>query len=250
MSLSPTNQPTNNSVTDAMDESSTAPDSYLSVRLTIPATEWSLVESKLLYDVPIYIGYPHVGGLGENAHFHILIPSYDKIELLRQRIKRGFKQFGEGNALYAIKSNTNGLLHGIQYCGHENTVPYVKGEFCDQWVNDAPKWEQKMTQTKIGEKRKAVHEDHYREITYRNMLKVCFRHRSDRRLTTGSLAKVLESLHKENWFLNVQVLRAGIPSTYYDQFEAMCREETVMTEGRFNRMRVVASWEGGADRSF
>lgn len=242
MSPPPTNQPTN-----------IAPDQYLSVRLTIPHSEWHLVENGILGDVPVFIAYPHAGNTNENPHYHILIPNYDKCELLRQRIKRGLSQFGTGNGLYSIKSNTNGLLSGIQYCGHENTVPILKGENVEQWVKDAPEWvdvDPKMRQMKIGEKRKAVHEDHFREITYRNMLKVCLRHRQDRRLTTKSLGKVLESLHTENWFLNVQVLRSGIPSTFYDEFEARCNGETVMREGRFNRMRVVASWEGGADRSF
>lgn len=248
MSPSPTNQPTNREM-EGLEEH--APNHYLSVRLTVPHNVWDRVEADVLKDIPIYISYPHMGSSNENPHFHILIPNYDNTECIRKRIKSKFGEYGSGNGLYSIKSQSNGILSGIQYAGHENTLPYFKGDQVEEWIRDAPKWveEPKTVQMKIGEKRKAVHEDHYREITFRNMLKVAFRHRTDRKLTTTSLAKVLESMHTCNWFLNVAVLRAGIPSTYFEEFEAMCHNKTIMLEGRFNRMRVIAQWEGGSDRS-
>lgn len=242
MTLSPTDQPTN-----------ICPDQYLSIRLTVDHLRWPEVMD-ILHDVEVYIAYPHKGKDGENEHFHILIPDYTRCEVMRNRIKRKFGGGGRGsNELYSIKSQSNGLLSGIQYCGHENTTPYTKGPDCSGWISEAPPWaeqERRFVQSLIGEKRKPVHEDHYKEITFRNMLKLCLRCRRDRKLGTTSLAKVLEVLHGDNYFLNVQVLRQGIPSTYFDQFEALCHDSTVMREGRFNRMRVVAGWEGGQDRSF
>lgn len=230
------------------------PTDYLSIRLTVEHLRWPDVMT-ILEDVEVYMAWPHKGKDGENEHFHILIPDTGRkfCDVMRNRIKRKFGDGRGGNGLFSIKNQSNGLLAGIQYCGHEDTTPYTKGPECSRWIEEAPKWVEptpKLTQTRIGEKRKPVHEDHFREITYRNMLKVCLRFRADRKLETRSLGKVLELLHKENYFLNVQVLRQGIPSTFFDEFEARCSDETVMREGRFNRMRVVASWEGGQDRSF
>lgn len=234
MTFQPTGQPTN------LDP----PTTYFSLRVTCP--DWSVIESKVVYDVEDYLSYFHNPDDDDhNPHFHILFIGDVPVERLRKRVR---DHIGGGNKYFSGKSLSNGVLAGISYCSRQNTPPIFKGEYWTDWIALAPKWEPKQRQLKIGEKRKAVHEDHFREITYRNMLKVCLRHREDRKLTTKSLAKVLESLHKENWFLNVQILRQGIPSTLYDEFEARCGSDTVMKEGRFARMRVVASWEGGFDR--
>lgn len=236
MSFSPTNQPTNLE----------PPTEYYSLRVT--TSDMDLVVNHVLFDIDSYIMYPHTGknDLDPNPHYHILILGKVPVERLRKRVR---DHIGAGNKFFSGKSNSNGLLSGISYCTHEDTKPIFKGpEPWELWIQEAPKWEPRpLVQTKIGETRKPVHPDHFREITFRNMLKVCLRHRQDRHLKTKSLAVVLESLHHDGWFLNVQVIRQGIPSTFYDEFEARCSGDTVMREGRFNRMRVVSSWEGGRD---
>lgn len=234
MTSEPTNQPTNILVDP--------PNDYYSLRVT--TNDQTLLETKILYDLSSYIMYPHTGqnDIDPNPHYHILIIGDVPIERLRKRVR---DHIGGGNKYFSGKSNSNGLLSGLTYCSHEDTTPVFKGpEPWQLWITEAPKWEPKLTQTKIGEKRSKVHEDHFRQITFRNMLKIALRWKQDRKIQSEALSVVLAHMIEHgNYMFDVSVLRNGIPAIFEDQFKTMCGGETTFRPSRIKQMFVVERWK-------
>ena len=170
------------------------PDRYYTIR--IDTADETLLLDKCLGPCQSYICYRHNNEKGdENPHYHVLLIGDDAdtkhIESLRKRVRQ---HVGGGNGCFSGKWCTNGLLNGISYCAHDHTEPHKKGLYpWDSWISQAPAWvpkEEFLRQSKIGEKKTRVHEDHFRQITFRNMLKTALRWRNDRKMKTKELSAV------------------------------------------------------------
>lgn len=230
-----------------MSESVDPPSCYLSIRVTIAHDEWETLVRVLSGGSDLqYIGYPHSGRDGSNPHFHVLIPSVDAraAERFRNRLKRHFGTQENGNKIYSISARSNGLLSGIQYCSKEGTEPVLSGPELQSFVDSAPPWEHRNIgnyMTDESKKRKIDPMHHY-PITARNLLKVTLDYRKRKGIPSKELSSILEAMHSDNWFLDMALIRNGIPATFFDEFTARCDGRTAMTASRFDRMRVAETW--------
>lgn len=230
------------------------PDEYISVRLTIDHSRLSDVLS-ILSDV-CHCLWPHNGSKGDNPHYHILLPisiredprKYN--DKMRKRIKDKLGLSGAGKVM--LKSMTNDIVEAVTYCAKEHTSPIYSSDHAAVWqkmIDTAPAWVEKGQQPiqrymKGTAPRKLINEDHFYQITYQNMEKVTLRYHK-RHGTKPDLASTLEHMHKNGWRLNVSVIRGGIPSTFFDEFEAKCKGDTIWKKSRFEFMRVVPNYTRG-----
>lgn len=230
----PTNQPTELEL----------PEEYASLRITIEHTKYAELHDKVLFDLEWYISYPHTGKNRSNEHYHVFFQS-GITERLRKRIK---DNFGSGNKQFSFKSFKNGLASGIQYGSKEGTRPYYVGDECPEWILSAPPWEQRNAAgVNAGINGKPPRNpDHFKQITYSNMEKVCMRYRNDNGIKSTDLSHVLAHMHRNGWRLQVTVLRNGIPSQFFEEFTAQCSGDTTYCVNRFNRMKVMERWKEGA----
>lgn len=232
-----TNQPTNQLPTTDL------PEEYTSLRITIPHSVYPELHENVLFDLDWYISYPHTGKNRNNEHYHVFF-EHGITERIRKRIKT---HYGDGNKQFSFKSFKNGLTSGIQYGSKEGTTPYIVGPHCNEWIACAPKWEHRNAALiNAGINKRPVKEDHFRIITYTNMEKLCLRYRNQNGLKTTDLAQVLAHMHEHDYRLQITVLKNGIPSTIFEQFQKACSGGTIYCEGRFNRMRVQERWKEGA----
>lgn len=235
MSQPPTHPPTDQEV----------PTSYLSIRLTLAHEKKDEIE-RVLTDVDQYIMYPHAGKHGDNEHWHLLIPEGHfkfTVEALRKRFGT---TFGKGNRVFCVKSCTNGILNGIQYCSREGTSPITKGPpEVLQWIEQAPAWipAENIGRHFVGRPdRGSIHPDHHKQLTYRNLLKATLRYRQVNGISSKDLEDTLEDMHRHNWMLCIAIIRGGIPATFYDEFTAQCNGTTVFKSSRFASMRTYENW--------
>lgn len=230
-----TNQPTNQPPTGT-----DLPEVYTSLRITIEHSKFDELHTNVLYDLTWYISYPHKGRNGDNEHYHIFFES-GITERIRKRIKT---HYGTGNKLFSFKSFQNGLGSAIQYGSKEGTLPYIVGAECDSWISSAPPWEHRNgAGVNAGiNQRQLKNPDHFRQITYSNMEKVCLRFRKDNGMKTTDLADVLAAMLARDWRFQVTVLRNGIPSSMFDDFAARCEGDTVFCVGRVRRMKISERW--------
>lgn len=198
--------------------------------------------------------WPHMGREKDNPHYHILVMLADgesgkKVaEKMRKRIKDRLGLQGAGKVMVKIMDNP--IVEAVTYCSKEGTtavVSDVESSF-HSVIASAPAWvdrvQQPIQKYLKAPVRKPVHEDHYFQITYQNMEKVCYRYHCQHG-TPKDLAATLEHMHKNGWRLNIAVIRGGIPSTFFDQFEAMCRRDTIWKKSRFEFMRVAPNYNRG-----
>lgn len=236
-----TNQPTNQP-TDLV-----LPEEYVDVRLTIPHEEWAKAHEKVFFDMEWYISYPHTGSKTKKEHFHVFVPigPAKYVERLRKRIK---DHFGSGQRIATLRPRENCVASGIQYGSKEGTRPFIVGDECDEWIAASPPWEHRNAAgVNAGiNQRPLKNVDHFRTITYMNMEKVCLRYRRENGISSSDLSDVLEHMHAHGWRLQISVLRAGIPSTMFEQFAAACDGRTIYCANRFNRMKTTERWKEGA----
>jgi hypothetical protein len=217
------------------------PTHYISARVTVEHSRWDEVHACIADQR--YLSWPHLGKGTDNPHFHILIVESDAkaIEKLRKRFKD--KMALKGNGQVRFKLEGNGILHAITYCAKEGT-PAIHSQEADSFlVESAPPWEQRDTPG-IGShfnsrERKPIHEDHFRELTYRNLEKATLRYHQQYG-TKPTLEDTLSHMHQHGWRLHVSLVRGGIPAPYYDEFEAKCKGETTWRKSKFQMMRVHA----------
>lgn len=244
MTLSPTDQPTNNNQPDSSGPGPEfVPTHYVSLRVTLSHSEENNVIS-LLGDAH-YIMYPHLGKAGDNPHYHILIVTTDAkdCEKYRLRFKRAYKS--EGNEFIRVKFMSNGILNAITYCAKEGTKAIHSQEDDRHLIDSAPAWEERERNIGgylISKPGPRVHEDHFKIITLRNIEKSSLRFRQRKGLKTKSLSKILAAMHNEGYRLDSNILKNGIPAPIYEEFEAQCSGTTTWTVDRFDLMRVPVSW--------
>lgn len=234
----PTNQPTG--------------DRYVSVRLTLPHKEIYKVRDQLVHDVESYIIYPHLGKDGKNPHFHVCIPIIigdDDVKSALRKIcekyrKRAVSIAGSGNGKVMCKACDNGVSEFVAYVKHEVGEVYLNG-FTDEWFSSIKAKDYKNIGGYMDPvvKRQKVKDDQFYQITYSNMEKVCLRYRAQNGIKSCRLEDTLEHMHQHGWRLQVTVLKQGIPSTIFDQFEAACEGKTAYRASKFVMMRTLEKWK-------
>lgn len=245
LSDQPTNQPTDQPPTDSWWSE------YISIRVTLDHARERDVRD--VFDTEHSVIFPHLGQNKDNPHYHILVlvprsGNAKKVaEKLRKRIKDQLGVSGAGKLMVKVMSND--VTEAITYCAKEGTDPIDPCPDLDKICKIAPKWVDKVQQPiqqylKGTAPRKPINEDHFYQITYQNMEKVTLRYHR-RHGTPPDLASTLEHMHKNGWRLNVGVIRGGIPSTFFDEFEAKCKDSTIWKKSRFEFMRVVPNYSRG-----
>lgn len=221
-------------------------DDYLSLRMTIDHNKVHDIIHTVLHDVNHYIVYPHLGKSGDNPHFHICVAGVDTTSRCVDKFRLRCKRFAKGAGKLMAKAMHNGICSFVGYVKHESATPYIKG-FDRTWFDDIP-----VTQWKEVEKGEKVvkprNPDHFKQITYMNMERVCLRYRAENGIQSNQLGATLEHMHKNGWRLQVTVLRQGIPQSFYEQFTAACKGESIWSEGRFNRMMKYENWREHNDQ--
>lgn len=222
-------------------------DDYISLRITIEHSKVYDLIHTVLNDVNHYIVYPHRGKAGDNQHFHICIAGVKVESRCVDKFRIRLKRFVKGAGKLMAKAMHNGVCSFVGYVKHEDAKPYIKGFDLD-WFNDIPatKWEE--VEKKDGKPVKVRNPDHFKQITYMNMERVCLRYRAENGIESKELGVTLEHMHKHGWRLQVTVLRQGIPQTFFEQFTAACKGESIWCEGRFNRMMKYENWREHNDR--
>jgi len=204
-----TNQPTNQ------------PTTYASLRVTIPHTEIGPVLEKF-QDCEWYIAYPHVGKFKSNEHFHIFLPAVDRKDV--ERYRRRMKIMGlTGNAKFSIKFMENVLKHGIQYASKEGTMPLMKGALVEEWITDAPEWEETTKKRKFDPKQ----DENGIKLTANNLLRRAFFYRKDKGAKTGvrqpkDIAMVISEMTEDGYYIDAALARQGVPDFYKDLFSDSC----------------------------
>jgi hypothetical protein len=238
--VSKTNPPTN------QPEPTAPPNEYLSVRITAEKTQWDDICTKCKFNESWYISWAENGKDGTNPHFHVLMPGSGTNDA--ERIRKRLKTAGySGNQRISVKFNQNGILQGIQYCGKEGTPHAIGGDktVVQSWIDAAPKWEHK--DVNIGyyltKPKKKVHEDHFYDINYRNMIKCALRYRKNHGIKSKKLEEVLGVMLLNGYAFCRDVQVRGIPATYFEDFEAQCDGKSYFTPGMISNMRTVTdSW--------
>lgn len=129
------------------------PDVYLHARFDLTHDHEEELLQKVFYDFDWYIIYQHFkkDDGTPKEHFHVLC-AY-KSPACEQRVRdRIAKLYNLARHQKGVGRRENGVLRGIQYCGHENTRPKFKGDECEGWIAEAPPWVD--YQTPIAKKRK------------------------------------------------------------------------------------------------
>jgi len=240
----PTNQPPTMSEVEVVEEpQDTLPVSYLSLRVTRPHSDWDQIVTTL-HDCE-WLAWPHSGKGNDNPHYHIIIPSSDPkaVERHRKRIKTLFKD--GGNGLVSCKLLTNGVHSAITYCAKEGTKALHSHAHHAAWIESAPVWVDSSKNIGASLLKRPIRElnpEHFRQISYRNLEKSTLLYRQRHGIKSKRLEDVLAAMHKDNYRLDVSVLRNGIPSIFYDQFEAACDGTTIFTPGKFTMMRRIEPW--------
>lgn len=234
MTNSPTNQP------NQLDP----PNDYLSIRVSTPHHFWTKVKD-CLDPKTWYISWKEHGKSGTNPHFHVLVPGSHSRDC--ERIRKRLKAAGyTGNQCIRVKFEQNGILQGIQYCGKEGPPHEIGGDprVIQKWIDLAPPWEPKQNVGKymIKEQKKPRNPDHFLMITYQNLERVAIRYHKENGIASDQLEQTLAAMHKDGWRLSVDILRRGLPQSYYDQFTATLHNKTIFTANRFLRMRIPENW--------
>jgi len=205
MSLPPTDLPT-----------------YYSFRLTVSHDRVSeLLEC--VSDVSEYLIWPHKGKNGDNAHFHVAVPSpshkYD--DKVRKRITT---KFGKGNGVFSGKYQTNSLSDFIHYCKHESGVPLMKGDQWERLIAEAPEY------LPLAEFKKATgHIDKRREklgdpmLTFSNVVKQALIYRTKAGLKSTDLKEVLgHMMANTDWIPSRDMMNKGLDMYHHTLFAHRC----------------------------
>lgn len=224
---------------------------YISVRITLPHKDIFKVENKVLQDVEQYIIAPHKAG-SENEHFHVAIPiGREHASTVCERYRKRAKSTNGGGAgKIAVKLYENGIEQFVAYVKHEDCEPVLKG-YTREWFDQVERKSKDQTMMAGYLEKKAVkprNPDHFMQITYQNIERVCLRYRRDNGIKSKELEDTLEAMHKDAWRLQISVLRGGIPEAIYEQFTKACDEKSIYTAGRFARMRVLEKWRDENNR--
>lgn len=227
------------------DRPTEVPTHYLSLRVTVPHTQWDTIKDKVLKGVPEYVAYPHDGKAHDNPHFHIVIPTTDAScpDRYRKRVKDAFKDRRGDNGLVSCKFQSNGILNALTYMAKESTRPYIAGDV-QSWIDNAPAWVQNPNIGAYLRHRapRELNPDHYRELTFRNLEKATLRYRQSHGIKSDQLEDTLTAMHADNYRMNVAMVRSGIPAAFYDEFTAKCKGTTTWSSSRFAMMRSLENW--------
>lgn len=229
----PTNQPTN---------PPTLADDYISLRITVGHDRIRDVVDTVLFGVDKYIVYPHLGSMGKNPHVHICIPgTYTSKDVERYR-KRCYK-FARGAGKLMAKTLSNGIAGFVSYVKHEAGTPILQG-FEKDWFDSVSAYEKKGIGGYMDKKESKApkNPDVFKQITYTNMERLCLRYRGENGIQSTQLEDTLEHMHKNGYRLQVTVLKNGIPRSYFEQFTAACKGDSIWSSNRFNRMSRDEPW--------
>ena len=239
MSPRQTAQPTNHQP-DQPPVELTPPVCYVSIRLTVPHSRWP--EIAAAFSDVRYLAWPHFGKHKNNPHFHVLLPA--ELEKSRETYRKRCKKLlgVSGQRELAVKFLTNGILAGITYCKKEGTPAYLSDpsdqalvDAATPWIErDAPGIQQFLERPP---ERPRVREDHFKELTYRNMEKAVLRYRQTNG-TRSTFEATVEHMLANGWRFSVSVLRQGIPFQIMDEVTSIMQTgKSLWTEGRVASMR-------------
>lgn len=214
-------------------------DNYISLRITL-SHEHELEVLNVFKDCD-YVIMKHVGS--GNQHFHICIIGdhvAKDVERYRKRVKDQFGLRGPGQV--AAKSMSNGVDKFVSYVKHEAGEPYLKGYEIERFRSIPAFVKKTMNDYVIRTEKRKHNPDTFYQISYRNMIKTSLRYRETNSIESTQLEDTLSHMCHNGWEFQVTVLRQGIPTTFFEQFTAMCTGGNIMVPGRINRMRVDEHW--------
>lgn len=204
MSLPPTDLPT-----------------YYSYRLTISHDRLSEM-LECLSDVSEYLIWPHKGKNGDNAHFHVAIPSppHKFDDKMRKRLTT---KFGKGNGVFSGKFQYNGLVDFIHYAKHDKSCePVMKGDRWPALIEEAPDY------LPLNEFKKAT--GHLKKerlgdpmLTFSNVVKQAYLYRTKAGLKSTDLKEVLSHmLANTDWVPSRDMLSKGLDMYHHVMFAHRC----------------------------
>lgn len=188
------------------------PTNYLSFRVTGEHAVIVPRVREMLQFEKWYIIYLH-NDERHKFHLHAICPERDPngIKRYRNAIR---KVVGNNSGNYSFKSRQNGVLQGIQYCGHENTEPITKGDV-KQWIDDAPAWVEYRSTTTGKRKRNTMLTDIDGEefdagipVNKYNLVVYAFqfwkKNSRDKTVGLDDIYKQMFKTGKYNWFFTEQ----------------------------------------------
>lgn len=215
--------------------------SYVSIRVSVPHSEWSKIESDVLLDGVEYIAYPHVGSKTHVEHFHIFIPTDDskRVDMYRKRVHRAFPDLSGGNKLVSAKFMQNFISNAVTYGSKEGTQPYTRGDWTAKLIETAPAWEHQnigkfCTGRKPGSRPRDP--DHFLLITPRNIERLTLRFRKEHGISSTDLADTLTVMYNHEYRLAEVFYRNGIQKCYFELFERACKGHAPSTSWTFQRL--------------
>lgn len=193
------------------------PVDYLSVRITISHIDVSKLLLESFNDIE-YICYKHKGARTKKEHVHLLIPEYQKKDIIRKRLMRaGYT----GNESVCYKVFHNGLLCGIQYASKEGTKPIVSGPF-DEFISRAPSWnfrEQSNLHSHYSTQEVPDRGLRDWQLTYSNLVPQAVRYAKINKLGSSGLKSVVHHMiSNTRWRPSKQLICGGVPDFYVKDF--------------------------------
>ena len=167
------------------------------------------------------------GKYKDNEHYHIFVPGRTKSDADRYRNR--VKKLGlYGNGKFSIKCCENGIAQAITYGAREKTQPIVRGDWCYQWISDAPEWKEQPRAS--GSKRKRP-DDLGIRLTSANFLKLCFEYRNETMKHTDDLVRVMEAMLNNGYYMDPSFSRTGAPDFFKDVFKQSCELQRLNWDG-------------------
>lgn len=207
---------------------------YISLRLTIPHSDVSILYDKIIHDVDEWCVYKHGGsntGIAEHVHVAIVGGNCERI---RKRLR---DNIGGGNKVYSVKQFTNDVRGFVFYCSHEGSIPDFKGDKWPVYIQEIQEGggyqKRKMTDHFVVKDKKEVVRSW--TLTYTNLVLQAVAHHKRYRLDTDSLKKVVLHMWKNtNWAPSRDVRKNGIGRTYQMEFEMRIGKRDEMPEDCLN----------------
>lgn len=214
---------------------------YVSIRVSVPHSNWSKIETEVLQDGVEYIAYPHTGSKTHVEHFHIFVPTDDskKVDMYRKRVQRAFSDMEGGNKLVSVKFMQNFIINAVTYGSKEGTQPYTRGAWTDDVIAKAPAWEhQNVGKYCVGRKlgSRPRDPDHFMLITPRNIERLTLRFRKEHGIVSTDLADTLTEMDKHGYRLAEVFFRNGIQKCYFEFFERACQGKSPSTAWTYQRL--------------
>lgn len=205
------------------------PTDYISIRVTLDHHQWPRIRDDLIKEQPWYLCYPHKGKKQANEHFHIIVPIHvgrdgEPVNDPKDKYRKRLKTMGiSGNQSFCIKIMHNTVLAAIQYCSHENTVPYKHGELVQDWIEQAPEWVNHYDVAKPAKPTGVKKADDAIKVTAWTVLRYAWQYRQSAGIISDELDYVWAvMLSSGKYYPDISFLKRGTPKFMEEVFKESC----------------------------